>query len=650
MYGRWLRNSFIYLLILVAIVAIVLTIFMGGGDDAVDQPLTDFITEAQANNVEKITVDGNDLKYELAGDDITYKTKMEDGDTVRQILQDAGIKPSEFPEIEIPKSSPWNNILGLFINFLPVIIIVGILFLFLRQAQGSNNQALNFGKSRARMFSGSRPSVTFLDVAGVEEAKEELKEVVEFLKYPEKFAALGARIPKGVLLVGPPGTGKTLLAKAVAGEAGVPFFSISGSEFVEMFVGVGASRVRDLFEQAKRNSPCIIFIDEIDAVGRHRGAGLGGSHDEREQTLNQILVEMDGFDTSTNVIVVAATNRPDILDPALLRPGRFDRQVVLDSPDIRGRKAILEVHAKGKPLDGEVSLETLAKQTPGFSGADLANLVNEGAILAARRGKKKITMHEMNEAVDRVIAGPERKSRVISQKEREITAYHEGGHALVGFMLPNADPPYKISIISRGMAGGFTRFLPEEDRHFHTRSQLLDRLAAMLGGLVAEELVFGESSTGPSDDLEKATRIARQMVTHWGMSERLGPRTFGRKEEMVFLGREISEQRNYSEKVAEEIDEEVRQIIDKAYHTAKKLITEHRDRLDTIVKSLLEEETIEGDALSSVLSGGDVPPRAEAGGDTPSPSEEGDEKPKKPIQQPKPGLAWDSPSLLDEEA
>ncbi len=650
MYGRWLRNSFIYLLILVAIVAIVLTIFMGGSEKTQDQTLTQFIASAKAGEVEKVEVDGAKLKYELVGDNIKYETKMEEGDTVRQILQDSGLSPEEFPVIEIPKSSPWGNILGIFIQFLPVIIIVGLLFFFLRQAQGSNNQALNFGKSRARMFSGSRPSVTFLDVAGVEEAKEELKEVVEFLKYPEKFAALGARIPKGVLLVGPPGTGKTLLAKAVAGEAGVPFFSISGSEFVEMFVGVGASRVRDLFDQAKRNSPCIIFIDEIDAVGRHRGAGLGGSHDEREQTLNQILVEMDGFDTSTNVIVVAATNRPDILDPALLRPGRFDRQVVLDQPDIRGRKAILEVHAKGKPLDTEVSLEMLAKQTPGFSGADLANLVNEGAILAARRGKKKITMNEMNEAVDRVIAGPERKSRVISQKEREITAYHEGGHALVGFMLPNADPPYKISIIARGMAGGFTRFLPEEDRHFHTRSQLLDRLAAMLGGLVAEELVFGESSTGPSDDLEKATRVARQMVTHWGMSERLGPRTFGRKEEMVFLGREISEQRNYSEKVAEEIDEEVRQIIDKAYHTAKRLITEHRDRLDTIVKSLLEEETIEGDALASVLSGGDVPPRQEAGGDAAPPAEEGGEKPQKPVQQPKPGLAWESPASLEPDA
>ena len=392
MYGRWLRNSFIYLLILVAIVAIVLTILSGGGSDKQDLSVEQFLNAAKAGNVDKVEVDNSNLTVHLRGDDVTYKTTLEDGYPLTQLLNDQNI-PLERVSFTIKKGSQWGTVFGLFLNFLPIIIIVGILFLFLRQAQGSNNQALNFGKSRARMFSGSRPSVTFLDVAGADEAKEELKEVVEFLKYPEKFAALGARIPKGVLLIGPPGTGKTLLAKAVAGEAGVPFFSISGSEFVEMFVGVGASRVRDLFDQAKRNSPCIIFIDEIDAVGRHRGAGLGGSHDEREQTLNQILVEMDGFDTNTNVIVVAATNRPDILDPALVRPGRFDRQVVLDQPDIRGRKAILEIHSKGKPLDSGVSLEILAKQTPGFSGADLANLVNEGAILAARRGKKKITMN-----------------------------------------------------------------------------------------------------------------------------------------------------------------------------------------------------------------------------------------------------------------
>jgi cell division protease FtsH len=650
MYGRWLRNSFIYLLILVAVVAIVFTVLRGSGESKQDESLDGFVAHVQQGEIKKVEVDNETLIYELEGEDTKYQAKMEKGDTVRGVLGEADppvkIGDANYPDVEIKEPSPWTNYLTLFINFLPIIIILAIVFFFLRQAQGSNNQALSFGKSRARMFSGTRQSVTFLDVAGVDEAKEELKEVVEFLKYPEKFAALGARIPKGVLLVGPPGTGKTLLAKAVAGEAGVPFFSISGSEFVEMFVGVGASRVRDLFDQAKRNSPCIVFIDEIDAVGRHRGAGLGGSHDEREQTLNQILVEMDGFDTNTNVIVVAATNRPDILDPALLRPGRFDRQVILDQPDIRGRKAILEVHSKGKPLDGDVSLEVLAKQTPGFSGADLANLINEGAILAARRGKKKIQMPEFNEAVDRVIAGPERKSRVISQKEKEIIAYHEAGHALVGHMLPNADPPYKISIISRGMAGGFTRFLPEEDRHFYSRSQLIDRLSAGMGGLVAEELVFGESTTGPSNDLEHATRLARQMVTQWGMSDRLGPRTFGRKEEMVFLGREISEQRNYSEKVAEEIDEEVRQIIDKAYHTAKKLLTDNRDRLNSVVGVLLEQETIEGDPLTALLSGkpqGDSTPDVKPEG--PTPKESGESK--KGVTQPKPGLAWEPQSRLE---
>ncbi len=648
MYGRWLRNSFIYLLILVAIVAIVFAVLQGGGDSPQKVELSQFISDAQAGEVVKVDVDGTQLDYKLRGEDITYRAKMEKGDTVRNVLQDNGVEPGSdnYPEVSLKETSSWNRIFGIMLQFLPILLIFGFLIFFLRQAQGSNNQALNFGKSKARMVSGSRPSVTFLDVAGVEEAKEELKEVVEFLKYPEKFAALGARIPKGVLLVGPPGTGKTLLAKAVAGEAGVPFFSISGSEFVEMFVGVGASRVRDLFDQAKRNSPCIVFVDEIDAVGRHRGAGLGGSHDEREQTLNQILVEMDGFDTNTNVIVVAATNRPDILDPALLRPGRFDRKVVLDSPDIKGRKAILEVHAKGKPMDTSVTLEIVAKQTPGFSGADLANLINEAAILAARRGKKKITMPELDEAVDRVIAGPERRSRVISKKEREIIAYHEAGHALVGFILPNADPPYKISIVARGMAGGFTRFLPEEDRHLYSRSQFQDMLAAILGGLVAEEMQFGEATTGPSDDLQKGTGLARQMVTQWGMSERLGPRTFGRKEELVFLGREISESRNYSEKVAEEIDEEVRQIIDKAYHTAKKLLSENKDKLDAIVTVLLERETIEGDILMGVLTGTGAPGQSIAEEDTPG-TEQHTPEPQKPVAPPKPGLAWDAPSNVD---
>jgi cell division protease FtsH len=435
-----------------------------------------------------------------------------------------------------------------------------------------------------------------------------------------------------------------LLAKAVSGEAGVPFFSISGSEFVEMFVGVGASRVRDLFDQAKRNSPCIVFIDEIDAVGRHRGAGLGGSHDEREQTLNQILVEMDGFDTHTNIIVMAATNRPDILDPALLRPGRFDRQVVLDRPDIRGRKGILEVHAKGKPLDKDVSLEVLAKQTPGFSGADLANLVNEAAILAARRNKKRITMSEFDEAVERVIAGPERKSRVISPREKEIIAYHEAGHALVARKLPNTDRVYKITIVSRGMAGGFTRFLPAEDRNLWTRSQFQDMLAAILGGMVAEELVLGEMSTGPQDDLERATKIARQMVTQWGMSERLGPRTFGKREELIFLGKEIAEQRNYSEKVAEEIDEEVRRIIDSAYQTARQVLSEIRPKLDQLAKHLIEEETIEGEALEALFNapveGKPAPVPGEPQPEAERKPEEKEARPEPLIAPPKPGLAW----------
>ena len=651
MYGRWLRNSFIYLLILVAIVAIVFTL-LPGGSSTVDRPLTEFIAEAKAGNIENVDVDGTTLKYTLQNEEQTYKAKMEEGDTARQVLQDAGIQPEDFPPIKIKERNFWSNVPGLLINFLPIIFIVAILFFFLRQAQGGNSQAMNFGKSKARMFSGTRPSVTFLDVAGVDEAKEELGEVVEFLKFPEKFAALGARIPKGVLLVGAPGTGKTLLAKAVAGEAGVPFFSISGSEFVEMFVGVGASRVRDLFDQAKRNSPCIVFIDEIDAVGRHRGSGLGGSHDEREQTLNQILVEMDGFDTSTNVIIVAATNRPDILDPALLRPGRFDRQVILDRPDIKGRKAILEVHAKGKPLDASVNLHTMAKQTPGFSGADLANLVNEACILAARRGKKKVTMPEFDEAVDRVIAGPERKSRVISQKERELIANHEAGHALVGYLLPNADPPYKISIVSRGLAGGFTRFLPEEDRHLYTKTQFQGMLAATLGGIVAEQAVFGESTTGPQDDLEKATRLARQMVTQWGMSERLGPRTFGRKEEMIFLGREISEQRNYSEKVAEEIDDEVRKIIEQAYKTASDLLTKHRDKLDQIVRFLLEEETIEGEALQAILKAepGKESEELLKAGEKPKKDDAADASPEKPpVKPPQPGLAWEAQSRLNRD-
>ncbi|MCB0215943.1 MAG: ATP-dependent zinc metalloprotease FtsH, partial [Chloroflexi bacterium] len=463
------------------------------------------------------------------------------------------------------------------------------------------NQAMSFGRSRARLLTGDTPTVTFGDVAGVEEAKQELSEVVEFLKEPEKFIALGARIPKGVLMVGPPGCGKTLMARAVAGEAGVPFFSISGSEFVEMFVGVGASRVRDLFEQAKKHSPCIIFVDEIDAVGRQRGAGLGGSHDEREQTLNQILVEMDGFDTDTNVIVVAATNRPDILDPALLRPGRFDRRVVIDRPDMNGRRAILDTHTRGKPIAADVDLDLLAKQTPGFSGADLENLVNEGAILAARRNGRTITGADLDEATDKVRYGPERRSRVIGAKELEITAYHEAGHALVVYLLPDCDPVHKITIIPRGLSGGMTSFLPDEDRYLQSRSRFKASLAAALGGRLAEDLVFGDISTGASSDLEFVTRTAREMVTRYGMSERLGPITFGQKNELVFLGRELSEQRNYSEAVARQIDQEVRRIVGDAYERARETLAQNMDKLHAIARALMEVETLDRSAFEALM-------------------------------------------------
>ena len=636
--SRWLRNGFIYLLILVAVVAIVYSFFgRSSGTESVE--LSVVIAAAKNGDVSKIEVDGNNLLVTMNGQE--FQSRKEEGSGIFDLLTAAGVDVgSDGVLVEVSSPSSFGSWLGIFISFLPLILIGAILIFFMRQAQGSNAQAMSFGKSKARTFDSNRPSVSFDDVAGVDEAKEELQEVVEFLKFPEKFAALGARIPRGVLLLGPPGTGKTLLSRAVAGEAGVPFVSISGSEFVEMFVGVGASRVRDLFDQAKRNAPCIVFVDEIDAVGRMRGAGLGGSHDEREQTLNQILVEMDGFDTNTNVIVIAATNRPDILDPALLRPGRFDRQVILDRPDIRGRAAILEVHSKGKPLEDEVDLMILAKQTPGFTGADLANLVNEAAILAARRGKKKAGMPEFNEAIDRVIAGPERKSRVISEKERRIIAYHEAGHALVGHLLPNADPPYKISIVARGMAGGFTRYLPNEDRHLMTSSEYSDVLATSLGGHVAEELTLGEVTTGPQSDLERATNIARQMVTQWGMSERLGPRTFGRKEEMIFLGREISEQRNYSEKVAEEIDEEVRRLIDKAHETAKQLLTDNRGKLDEVVEWILIKETMEGEELTKLLDApvGELPPPEEPKSEQPPEKDEPEEKTEP--QAGKPGLAY----------
>src|SRR5436853_805251 len=498
-------------------------------------------------------------------------------------------------------------------NIILVILIAAFMWWVLRQTQSGNNQAISFGRSRARMIAGDKPAITFADVAGVDEAKQELTEIVEFLKYPEKFVALGARIPKGVLLVGPPGTGKTLLSKAVAGEAGVPFFSISGSEFVEMFVGVGASRVRDLFDQAKKNSPCIVFVDEIDAVGRQRGAGLGGGHDERELTLNQLLVEMDGFDTNTHVIVIAATNRPDVLDPALLRPGRFDRHVTLDRPDIKGRRQILDVHARNKPLDSSVDLDVLARQTPGFSGADLANLINEAAILAAGANRTVMGMDELGEAIARVIAGPERKSRRISDKEKEVIAYHETGHALVMKALPHTDPVHKISIISRGMALGWTLSLPEEDKYLVSRDELMDQIAGIMGGRVAEEIVFGDITSGAENDIQKATQIARRMVTQWGMSDKLGNVQMGHREELVFLGRDLGEQRTYSEEVAAIIDEEIRSIVDHGYQTAKSVLTKSRSKMDAMVERLKIVETIDGKELDQILAGEEPRSPAAAG-------------------------------------
>jgi cell division protease FtsH len=545
----------------------------------------------------QISSDGSTVTwYDNAGS--LYTTTIADSDQATNEFRAAGY---------INYINEQSSLSEILLSLLPTLVLVGIMVFFvwwmLRQSQSGNNQAMSFGRSRARLVAGDKPSVTFMDVAGIDEAKTELGEIVEFLKYPDKFTAVGARIPKGVLLVGPPGTGKTLLSKAVAGEAGVPFFSISGSEFVEMFVGVGASRVRDLFDQAKKNSPCIVFVDEIDAVGRQRGAGLGGGHDEREQTLNQLLVEMDGFETATHVIVIAATNRPDVLDPALLRPGRFDRHVMLDRPDIRGRRAILEVHSRNKPLDPAVDLEVLAKQTPGFTGADLSNLINEAAILAARQNRKLVSMPHLEEAIARVIAGPERKSRMISEKEKATIAYHEMGHALVGMTLEHTDPVHKISIVSRGMALGWTLSLPTEDRYLVSKAELLDQLAQMLGGRCAEDLILGEANitTGASDDIRKATDLARKMVTEWGMSDKLGPRTFGERQEMVFLGRDLGEQRNYSEDIASEIDQEVHHLLETAFLRAKEVLRRREHVLRVLAARLTEVETMEGAEMKRII-------------------------------------------------
>ena len=598
---RLMRNSFIYLLITVAVLAIFFTLFSDALGGSKEIPVSEVLSRSLRGEIERIEVRGDRLAvFSTSGE--SYSSRKEEGASMLDMLSSAGVATGASGVlVDVKGTGGLGSLFGILINFLPLIFFGAILLFMMRQAQGNSNQTFSFGKSRARMFVGNGPAVSFDDVAGVEEAKEELQEVVEFLKVPERFVSLGAKIPKGVLLIGPPGTGKTLLARAVAGEAGVPFLSISGSEFVEMFVGVGASRVRDLFEQAKRNSPCIVFVDEIDAVGRHRGAGLGGGHDEREQTLNQILVEMDGFDVNTNVILIAATNRPDILDPALLRPGRFDRRVVLDNPDVRGREQILNVHSKGKPLAEDIDMERIAKQTMGFSGADLANLVNESAILAARRNKVTITHDEFAESIDRVIAGPARKSRVVNEREKEITAYHEAGHALVGFMLPKADNPYKVTIVARGMSGGHTRYLPDEDRNLWTKGQFEDTMAAAMGGRVAEELIFEDVTTGASNDLEQATNIARTMVTRYGMSRKLGPRTFGKREELVFLGREISEQRNYSDKIAEDIDGEVYNLVEAAYQSATKVITDNKAKLSQLARHLIAHETVEGDELKEIL-------------------------------------------------
>ncbi len=529
--------------------------------------------------------------------------RIEDQAGLINTLTDLGVTPEQLRQVEISVANPqfwdvWSNVL---LALVPLALLGAFFFFIMRQAQGAGNQAFSFGKSRARMFTGDRPTATFVDVAGNDEAKQELQEVVEFLKEPQKFAALGARIPKGVLLVGPPGTGKTLMAKAVSGEAGVPFFSISGSEFVEMFVGVGASRVRDLFEQAKKNSPCIIFVDEIDAVGRHRGAGLGGSHDEREQTLNQILVEMDGFDTDTNIIIVAATNRPDILDPALLRPGRFDRRVTMDMPDIKGRRAILDVHVRGKPLAADVDLDIIAKQTPGFAGADIENLVNEAAILAARRNRRSISTDELQEAIERVIAGPERRSRLISPKEKEIVAYHEAGHAVAMHVLPNHDPVHKITIVPRGMAGGYTMSMPDEETNLLTKDKFRDQLVALLGGRVAEEIRFGDITTGASNDLERVTGMARAMVTQWGMSEQLGPIRYGEREELMFMNRSFAEHRNYSDMVAQQIDEEVHKLVEEAHQRCHQVLSEHWDAMMRVADRLLEVETINAEEFAALM-------------------------------------------------
>lgn len=601
--NRILKNLAIYLLIVFIAVSVV-RLFSPAEEQIANINYTQFRTQVEAGQVKDVRIVNDNNVYQITG---TYK----DGD---KFALEAPVEPDLAEELWAkgvvvdakgpPKTPVWA---GLFGTFLPILLLVGLIFFMMQQTQGGGNRVMQFGKSRARMHTDDKKKVTFADVAGADEVKEELEEIVEFLRNPKKFTEIGAHIPKGVLLYGPPGTGKTLMARAVAGEADVPFFSISGSDFVEMFVGVGASRVRDLFEQAKKSAPCIVFIDEIDAVGRQRGAGLGGGHDEREQTLNQLLVEMDGFETNEGIIIIAATNRPDILDPALLRPGRFDRQVTMDVPDIVGREAILNVHVKGKQMDPDVDLNVLARRTPGFTGADLANLVNEAALLSARRGLKKVSMEAMEESVERVIAGPEKKSRVISEYEKRLVSYHEAGHALVGHLLPNTDPLHKVSIIPRGKAGGYTLLLPREDRRYMTKSQILDQVTMLLAGRVAEALVLDEISTGAQNDLERATMLVRKVITEFGMSEELGPLTFGTKEEQVFLGRDLARDRNYSEAVAFSIDKEARRMMDECYARAENLLNENLEKLHLIANELMENETIEAVEFEALMNNGKAP-------------------------------------------
>ena len=605
MSGNWTRNAFVYLLILVAAAALFLNVY-GPNERPQNISLSDVSRQIERGEVARIDVRGERLQIYSPGSEQPLASRKEEGVALTRTLQGMGVSEERLAQVKINVQPPSNsgNWFALIINLLPLILIAGLFLFLFRQSQSGNNQALSFGKSKARMFVGDRPTVTFSDVAGADEAKQELEEIVEFLKEPQKFVALGARIPKGVLLVGPPGTGKTLMAKAVSGEAGVPFFSISGSEFVEMFVGVGASRVRDLFEQAKRNSPCIVFIDEIDAVGRYRGTGLGGSHDEREQTLNQILVEMDGFGTDTNVILVAATNRPDILDPALLRPGRFDRRVTMDRPDLQGRRAILDVHVKGKPLDPNVNLDLIARQTPGFVGADLENLVNEAAILAARRNRRTIAMTEMQESIERIaMGGPERRSRLITDRDRRYGAYHEAGHAIIAHLVEGADPLRKVTIIPRGMSEGATLTVPERDRYLQKRSYFLDQIAVMLGGRVAEELVFSDISNRAKDDIQEITRMARAMVTKFGMSKKMGPLQIGSQEENPFLGRELTEQRDYSEEVAESLDSEVQSIVNEQHERVHDILRLQRPRLDAVAEALLVRETLDAHEFVDVFEG-----------------------------------------------